>query len=46
MSPLPQRLLESPEPAEAPAPRMAWPDLRQIASELTLLDETILQRLG
>ena len=46
MSPLPQRLLEAPEPAEAIEAPMARPDLRQIASELTLLSETILQRLG
>ena len=45
MSPLPQRLLDAPEP-EATEAKMASPDLRQIASELTLLSETILQRLG
>jgi hypothetical protein len=46
MSPLPQRLLEVPEASEAHETKMAAPDLRQIASELTLLSETILQRLG
>jgi hypothetical protein len=46
MSPLPQRLLDAPQPFEALETKMASPDLRQIASELTLLSETILQRLG
>jgi hypothetical protein len=46
MSPLPQRLLEAHEASDAIEAPTARPDLRQIASELTLLSETVLQRLG
>ena len=46
MSPLPQCFAEQCEALEPAETRMAAPDLRQIASELTLLTETILQRLG
>ena len=46
MSPLSQRLLESPEISDDEEMTMTCPDLREIASELKYLNETILQRLG
>jgi len=46
MSPLPQNLAEPCEPLEPVVSATARPDLAGIAAGLTLLDETILQRLG
>ena len=46
MSPLPQNLAEACEPQETVAAITARPNLAEIAAGLTLLNETILQRLG
>ena len=52
MSPLPHNVAEPCEPYETHQPHapsvgnIARPNLAEIAAELTLLDETILQRLG
>jgi hypothetical protein len=46
MSPLPQNLAEPCESLEQAVSTTARPNLAEIAAGLTLLDETILQRLG